>query len=86
MKTFTKQTKEADVKNKQIFAFDTKYKSRLAGSAGKKIEQRMKQYGTKVVKPHVSAIVLGKEGPLKEGTEEQFKQIGTELARIALTS
>jgi hypothetical protein len=40
----------------------------------------------KVVKPRVSAIVLGKEGPLKEGTEAQFKQIGTELARIALAS
>lgn len=84
MKTFTKRLNEVDVKNKQVFAFDTKYASRIAGSAGKKIEQRMKQNGMKVVKPHVSAIVLGKEGPLKEGTEEQFKQIGTDLARIAL--
>jgi hypothetical protein len=45
----------------------------------------MKQNGMKVVKSHVSAIVLGRERPLKEGTEELFKQIGTELARIALT-
>jgi hypothetical protein len=43
----------------------------------------MKQNGMKVVKPHVSAIVLGREGPLKEGTDTQFKQTGTELARIA---
>ncbi|MDD1721264.1 MAG: flavodoxin family protein [Euryarchaeota archaeon] len=86
MKTFTKQLKEAAVKNKQAFAFDTKYDSRFAGSAGKKIEQRMKQNGMKVVVPHASAIVLGKEGPLKEGTEAQFKQIGTELARSALAS
>jgi hypothetical protein len=41
----------------------------------------MKQHGI-VVKSHVSAIVLGREGPLKEGTEEQFKQIGIELARL----
>jgi len=84
MKTFTKQLRETDVKNKLVFAFDTKYESRLAGSAGKGIEQRMKKNRMKVVMPHVSAIVLGREGPLKEGTEEQFKQIGTELARIAL--
>ncbi len=84
MKTFTKQLKEADVKKKQACAFDTKYDSRLAGSAGKRIEQRMKQNGMKVVMPHVSAIVLDREGLLKEGTEAQFKQIGTELARIAL--
>jgi hypothetical protein len=38
MKTFTKQLKEADVKNKQAFAFDTKYDSKIAGSAGKRIE------------------------------------------------
>jgi hypothetical protein len=44
----------------------------------------MKRNGMKVVMPHVSAIVLGREGPLKEGTEAHFKQIGTELARIAL--
>jgi flavodoxin len=86
MKTFTKQLKEADFKNKQAFAFDTKYDSRIAGSAGKRIEQRMKQNGMKVIMPHVSAIVLGREGPVKEGTEAQFKQIGTELARIALAS
>lgn len=86
MKTFTKQLKEADVKNKQAFAFDTKYKKRFAGSAANKIEQRMKQSGMKVVKPNVSAIVLGREGPLEDGTEGNFKQIGTELARIALAS
>ncbi len=84
IKTFTKQLNNAEVKNKQAFAFDTKYESRFAGSAGKAIEQRLKQNGLKVVMPHASAIVLGKEGPLKEGAEAQFKQIGTELARIAL--
>jgi len=82
MKTLTKRLKDADVRGKKAFAFDTKLKSRFAGSAGKGIEQRMKQHGMTVVKPHVSAIVLGREGPLKEGTEEQFKQIGIELARL----
>ncbi len=86
MKAFMKQFKDAGVTNKKAFAFDTKLKSRFAGSAGKKIEQQMKQSGINVVKPYVSAIVTGSEGPLKEGTEVQFEQIGTELARIALAS
>ncbi len=84
MKAFMKQLEGADIKNKQAFAFDTKFKSRLAGSAGKKIEQQMRQNGMEVIMPHVSAIVTGSEGPLKEGTEAQFKQTGTELARMAL--
>ncbi len=86
MKTFTKQLKGADVKNKKAFAFDTKYDSRFAGSAGKVIEQRMKQNGMQIVMAHASAFVLGKEGPLKDGSEAQFQQIGAELARIALAS
>jgi len=82
MKTFTKRLKDADVKGKKAFAFDTKRESRFAGSAGKRIEQKMKQRRMHVVKAHASAIVLGREGPLKEGTEEQFKQIGIELGRL----
>ncbi len=77
MKTFTKQLKGAAVKNKQAFAFDTKYDSRFAGSAGKKIEQRMKQHGMKVVVPHASAIVLGKEGPLKEALKHSSNRLGS---------
>ena len=86
MKTFTKRLTEVDLKDKRGFAFDTKMKSRLAGSAGKKIEQMMKKSGVKVLMSHVSAIVVGREGPLAEGTEERFRQIGTELARLALAS
>jgi flavodoxin len=86
MKTFTTQLKKADVKNKLAFAFDTKYNKRFAGSAANRIEQRMKQYGMKVVMSHVSAIVLGREGPLEDGTEEKFKQIGAGLARLAVAS
>jgi flavorubredoxin len=86
MKTFTKRLDDANLKGKQGFAFDTKMKSRFAGSAGKRIEQRMKHSGVKVLMPHVSAIVVGREGPLAEGTEEKFRQIGIELARLALAS
>ena len=67
---------------KKAFAFDTKMKSRLAGSGGGKIESRLKDLGLTIVKPHASAIVTGREGPLEEGAEETFKQIGAELAKM----
>jgi len=65
---------------KRAFAFDTKLKSRLAGTAGGKIEKKLKQLGIEIVKPAKSAVVKGREGPLEEGAEEAFKQIGAELA------
>ncbi len=42
----------------------------------------MKRRRMRVVKPYVSAIVLGREGPLAEGVEAQFEQIGDELALL----
>lgn len=67
---------------KKAFALDTKYKSRFAGSAGAKIEGKLKDMGLTIVKPHASAFVKGKEGPLEEGSEETFKQLGAELAKM----
>ncbi len=86
MKAFMKQFGKANVKNKRGFAFDTKLRSRFAGSAGKKIEQQMKQDGIEVIMPHASAVVTGTEGPLKKGSEAQFEEIGAELARKMRTS
>ncbi|MFX0107048.1 MAG: flavodoxin family protein [Candidatus Hodarchaeota archaeon] len=65
---------------KKAFAFDTKFKSRLAGSAGGKVEKKLKSLGFVIAKPAKSAIVLGKEGPLEANAEATFKQIGSELA------
>jgi flavodoxin len=68
---------------KKAFAFDTKMnRSRLAGDAGGKIEGKLKGLGFTIVKPHASAVVKGREGPLKEGEEEAFKQLGIELAKM----
>jgi flavorubredoxin len=67
---------------KKGFAFDTKMKSRLAGNAGGKIERKLKDIGLTIVRHSESAIVEGREGPLEEGAEEAFKQIGTELAKM----
>ena len=77
----------AFLSGKKAFAFDTKMKSRLAGSAGGKIEEKLKRLGFKIVKPYASAVVKRSEGPLEahaleEGTEETFRQIGSELAKM----
>jgi hypothetical protein len=68
---------------KKAFAFDTKMsRSKLAGNAGGKIEGKLKGLGLTIVKPHASAVVKGREGPLEEGAEETFKQLGAELAKM----
>lgn len=79
MKNFLKKLKGINLEHKNAFAFDTKNKYRWAGSAGKNIEIRCKKLGMRIVKPHVSAIVKGMEGPLEEGTEEMFERIGAEI-------
>jgi flavodoxin len=66
---------------KKAFAFDTKMKSRMAGTAGGKIEKKLRKLGFEIVEPAKSAVVKGREGPLEEGAEERFKQIGADLAK-----
>jgi len=67
---------------KKAFAFDTKMKSRLAGSAGGKIERKLKDLGLTIARHSESAIVKGRDGPLEESAEDTFKQIGAELAKM----
>jgi len=83
MAAFLERLKSVEgLSGKKAFALDTKYKSRFAGSAGAKIEGKLKSLGLTIVKPHASAFVKGKEGPLEEGAEETFKQLGAELAKL----
>ena len=67
---------------KKAFAFDTKMKSRLAGSAGGKIERKLKDIGLTIARHSESAVVEAREGPLEESAERTFKQIGAELAKM----
>jgi flavorubredoxin len=67
---------------KKAFAFDTKMRSRLAGSAGGKIENKLKDMGFIIAKRSESAVVEGREGPLEEKTEENFRRMGAELAKM----
>jgi flavodoxin len=81
MKAFLEKLRSVDLEGKKAFAFDTKIKaSWLAGSAGKGIEKTLERLGMSIVKPHSSAIVKATKGPLKEGMEEMFEQIGGEIA------
>lgn len=80
MKDFLKKLENMNTSGKKAFAFDTKLKSRLAGSAGKRIEKKLKKLGMNIVKSHVSAIVKGGEGPLEDGMEGTFQQIGVDIA------
>jgi flavorubredoxin len=68
-----------ELKGRFGFAFDTRFGSRLAGSAAKYIEMRLEELGMNIVMPRRSAIVLKTEGPLEEGEMEAFEKVGFEI-------
>ncbi len=81
--TFLERLKTVEgLSGMRVFAFETKTKSWLAGSAGAKIDRKLKNLGLTIIRPHASAVVKGMNGPLEAGTEEIFRQIGTELAKL----
>ncbi len=80
MKAFIKKLEQVDLRDKKAFAFDAKNSSRFWGSAAKGIEKRLKRLGLNIIKPYASAIVKGLKGPLQDGMDGKFTQIGTELA------
>jgi flavorubredoxin len=80
IRKFIKRLDQVDLRNKKAFAFDTKSKGGIWGSAAKGIEKRMKEMNMNIIKRSTSAIVLGLKGPLQDGSEELFRQIGVEIA------
>jgi len=67
MKVFIEKLKHEDLRDKKAFAFGTKNSGRFWGSAAKGIEKRLKTIGMNIIKPYVSAIVIGLKGPLQDG-------------------
>jgi flavorubredoxin len=67
------------LKGKRGFAFDTKFASRLSGSASKYIEAKLTNLGIEIIRQRQSAIVKKSEGPLDEGEPEAFERIGYEI-------
>ena len=70
------------LKGKHAFAFDTKFPSRLSGSASKYIEKTLKDLGMEIVSPRQSAIVDETEGPLEGGEVESFERIGFDIGTL----
>ncbi len=84
MKKFLGKLKSMNLFGKYGFAFDTKFDSRMSGSAAKFIEEKLKNLGLEIIAPRESALVFGmneKEGGaiLKEGEETRFEQIGLRI-------
>jgi flavodoxin len=73
MKAFFKKLKGESFAGKKAATFDTKYKSRFAGSAAKKIQSKLKKLDFNIIMDPVSFIVTGSEGPLAEGELEKTK-------------
>jgi flavorubredoxin len=82
IKEFLQRISKSGLKGKRAFAFDTKMRSRMAGSAAKQIEKELSKLGAEIVRASASAIVQGREGPLEEGTESTFMSIGLDLANM----
>ncbi len=79
IKAFLRTVPSRSLRGKIGFAFDTKVEHRLSGSAAKVIAGRLRRAGLSM-SPILSTIVEGREGPLREGTEELGEKAGQELA------
>ena len=86
MKKFLEDLRTVDLKGKRGFCFDTRNESRFnafdINSAGKRIEGKMKRMKVEMLKPKVSVIVEGREGPLEDGASKRFEDVGRELAEL----
>jgi len=82
VKELFKQLEMTDLREKHGFAFDTKNPPRYWGSAAKGIEKRLQKLGLKIVRSRASAFVKGLKGPLHENTEETFRRVGVDIAKL----
>jgi multimeric flavodoxin WrbA len=89
MKAFLREVATFDLKGKLGFGFDTRNDSKmnkrfllvLENSAARVIEGWMKRRKMKIVRSRESANVQGREGPLDQGVNEEFLEIGRELGQ-----
>lgn len=62
-------------------AFGTRFKTRFAGSAARRVSKRLRRLGFKVDKP-ASFIVTGTKGPLVDGEVERARRWGSDLGSV----
>jgi len=91
VKEFLNSARGVDLEGKFGFAFDTKYDSRVSGSAAKYIEHALDDQGLHMVAHRESAVVTtlrdgGKivGAALKDGEEERFEKLGLKVGTAAL--
>ncbi len=63
--------KEADLHGKKVAAFDSRYDKWWAGTACHRIARALKRQGGQQIAKSQHFIVLGHEGPLREGEEKR---------------
>ena len=91
IKNFLESLKGVSLTSKCGFAFDTRFDSRLAGSAAKFIERKMNELGVEIILPHSSATVFSAKEEkggvkLREGELERFQAIGRQAGALLLRS
>ncbi len=86
MKAFLEALNAIDLSGKHGFCFDTRTRSRFnrfdLNSAAKRIEKKLKRRHVKLLLPHRSALVEGREGPLAASMEETFEQLGVKMTAL----
>lgn len=64
-------------------AFDTRMRSRFAGSAARKADKQLRRLGCRTVARAESFLVSGTAGPLVDGEEDRARRWGASLATTA---
>jgi len=73
MKKALNKLKDHSFEGKKAAAFDTKFNSKFAGSAAKKILGKLKKLDFQISMEPISFIVIGNEGPLADGEMDKVK-------------
>jgi flavodoxin len=90
MKDFLARIRSLDLRGRMGFAFDTRIESRMnqkkwgifENSAARRIQKVLKQMKMQIIKERESAIVNENEGPLMDGTEKRFEEIGIAISAL----
>lgn len=69
-----------NLEGKTAFAFDTRFKSIMSGSAAKRIEATLLHLGARIAAPRYSAFVSTKGVLKQDGIDEELGQIAATLA------
>ncbi len=78
-----KKLKEADLTGKKVTAFDSRYDKWWAGTACYRIARALKRQGGELIAPPQHFIVLGPEGPLREGERKRAAEWARRLKEKA---